>query len=143
MQSTDENAEKAIANLLQKETGAKEIPADDYDRGISELVGIDGADAMDFLKKYSEQFHVDMTDFVYRKYFGNEGFDLAEVILNLVWKKHRYAPLSIRQLTTIAQAGKWPLEPDSQGIMQRAKIGHRVNCILFAAIAILILSRFF
>lgn len=143
MQTDGDNIERKITDLLRQQTGAEKIIEADCDADITKLVGIDGADATDFLKRYATAFHVDMTNFIHNKYFSNEGFDLAEIILNLLWKKHVFAPLTIKRLADIAKAGKWPLEPDGEYLKHRAEIGSWINRGFFLCIFAFIMSRFF
>jgi hypothetical protein len=116
MPTVDNNLEKTIADMLRKKQKLrKEIDPDGYDDDITTVAGIDGADAYEFLMEYKSAFNIDMRDFIYRKYFSNEGLSFWQVFLGFLGQRGKASPLSIRQLAEIARLGKWPKESTPVG----------------------------
>ena len=142
MKTSEDDTGKEIASLLQRQMGIKEISTEDFDKDICELVGIYGDDTVEFMEDYESYFHVDMANYIHNKYFENEGFDIAEIVLNVFWRNYRNTPLTIRRLSKIALEGKWPLEPDGQSNIRRAKIIFWGNRVFVAAFVIFILTHY-
>lgn len=77
---------------------------------LGEDLSMDGDDAEEFLSDFKVQFHVDMSDFEFDRYFGPEapfnpfaflgGQDFAR-------KKRPLLPVSLSNLVASAKAGKW------------------------------------
>ncbi|UYK98605.1 DUF1493 family protein [Pantoea sp. JZ29] len=67
-------------------------------------------EAMDFFEEYAGKFGVDMTHFVFRKYFPNEGIRfLPNAILPKFMRTdhHKPVPLTVGMLIDSAEAGRW------------------------------------
>ncbi len=99
------DTQQAIVNLLQQQMGKKPVVEADFDRNILDVFGIAGDDAQEFITAFHKQFNVDMKNFDFSLYFGDEGFLLTFFLLR---RKRRFLPLSIRDLATIAQTAEWP-----------------------------------
>jgi hypothetical protein len=111
LQTTVDNIEKLIVEMLRKKQGlGEEIGPEDYNRDIKDTFRIDGADAYEFLVEYKNKFNVDMTAFIFKRYFSKEGLWPWELFHLLLGRKGKSSPLSIRQLADIARAGRWPNE---------------------------------
>ncbi|HEY4641195.1 MAG TPA: DUF1493 family protein [Thermoanaerobaculia bacterium] len=73
-------------------------------------LGLDGADAQAFIDKFAERFDVDMTNFVFRDYFGRESFGC--IPLWIVWiaippLRPKVRPVTLADLQRSARAKKW------------------------------------
>lgn len=50
-------------------------------------LGVDGDDAIDLIRDYSERFNVSLDDFKINDYFGSEGSSLIHLVIELVTKR--------------------------------------------------------
>lgn len=67
-------------------------------------------DMTDFLEEYSESLNVNMSDFVFNRYFPNEGIRfLPNAILPRYLRTDHHAPepLTVSMLIESANAGRW------------------------------------
>ena len=75
-------------------------------------LGVDGADAVELLEKFSDEFHVDVSGLDLRKSFGPEGG--ANPFCFLVpswWAWHRNRkPITIGDMVRAVESGFWPHE---------------------------------
>ncbi|MCC6459202.1 MAG: DUF1493 family protein, partial [Saprospiraceae bacterium] len=69
-------------------------------------LGIDGDDASKFLCAYADTFQVDLANFEFDTYFGEEGCSPFKALYFLVVKRKKQKPLTIGQLLTGIEAGK-------------------------------------
>jgi hypothetical protein len=90
-------------------------------------LGLDGDDAGDFLEKYHDRFHVDLSQFDFQRYFLGEGYAFRELlVLPLVCAIRAYrrylapgtpeeneglVPITIQQLVQAASTGRWRSSP--------------------------------
>lgn len=65
---------KAIRVLIEERIGPISIPLDDQ-ISMEKDLDITGDEAWEFLLEYSKRFHVDISRFIFEKYFYNEGID--------------------------------------------------------------------
>lgn len=114
------DTQQAIVNLLQKQMGKKPVVEADFDRNIIDVFGMAGDDAQEFITAFHKQFNVDMKNFDFSLYFGDEGFLLTFFLLH---RKRRFLPLSIRDLSMIAQTAQWPL-PDEDARQESLQFKH-------------------
>lgn len=68
---TNDDFQKII-DFLSRELCVKKESLSLHSRIFHDL-GVDGADGIDLINAYSEKFNVDIGDFPYSEYFGNEG----------------------------------------------------------------------
>lgn len=82
-------------------------------------LGIDGDDADEFMQEFSKRFAVDLSDFRFTDYFGNE----ASALLLFAWLyrlirhkgKTRLKPLHLADLHGAAIKGRWEPSPREPG----------------------------
>ncbi|MCX2800793.1 DUF1493 family protein [Microbulbifer thermotolerans] len=84
--SAEGNEIKArVIDFLSNETAISASKINLSTRLFHDL-GIDGEDAMDLISEFSKSYEVDVSNFQYSEYFGNEGaaspFSLIKMILN-------------------------------------------------------------
>ena len=73
-------------------------------RSISKDLGIFGDDAEEILNEYFKIFSIDITNFNFSDYFGEESFDLFAFFKRIVTNK-KYKDLTIGNLVEIAKKG--------------------------------------
>lgn len=84
-------------------------------------LGIDGDDAIDLLRAFSEEFRVDLSELDPKQHFGPEGFGPSAIFLWLFSilgiERSELTPISLSDLAEAAEAGRWiksmPKEPRS------------------------------
>lgn len=69
---------------------------------LSEDLGVDGDDAVEFLEKFSEEFNVDLSSFPYNRHFTSEGLSL----LWLLAPENKLVPVTLQDLVDAVKAGK-------------------------------------
>ncbi|MDX3966548.1 MAG: DUF5958 family protein [Bradyrhizobium sp.] len=70
-------------------------------------LGVDGDDALDFMRRFSDQFNVDMSEFDFDMYFGGEGFELSGPVKTLLgWRTK--VPMTVELLFGAANERRWP-----------------------------------
>ena len=72
--------------------------------------GVLPEDAIDFLEEYTEKLNVDMSGFIFNRYFPNEGIRfLPNAILPRYLKTDHHAPepLTVSMLIDSANVGRW------------------------------------
>lgn len=71
---------------------------------------MDGDDAGDFMVAYADRFKVDLTDFVFVKYFGVEAaFEPFSYLYLRIFRpeEFRKPEITVADLVSAAKAGKW------------------------------------
>jgi acyl carrier protein len=74
-------------------------------------LGLDGADAAEFMASFGQTFGVEMSEFVLTDYFGRESagcFPLWIVWLLIPPLRPKVTALTIGDLERALQAGRWP-----------------------------------
>ena len=108
--------EATVISLLRKH--GRNHPRLESDRSLSVRadLGLDGEDALEFINEFTEVFSVDMKDFDFLSWFGNEGsigpLDLLRSFVESAPKKNNEKTLQVGDLFKIAQAKKWPTSLD-------------------------------
>jgi acyl carrier protein len=74
---------KRVIDFLSDETAIRASKISLNSRLFHDL-GIDGEDAMDLIAAFSKSFGVDVSNFQYSEYFGDEGFCLLSELAELV-----------------------------------------------------------
>lgn len=74
-------------------------------------LGLDGADAGEFMTSFAQTFEVDMSEFVLTDYFGRESAGCLP--LWIVWLlipplRPKVTPLSVEDLERAIRSGRWP-----------------------------------
>ena len=83
-------------------------------------LGMDGDDAAEFMRAFSDHFCVDLDDFPYDRHFGPEAaattFSVIEAIILRVetgrWTS--LVPLTLGELTDAAERRRWPVETEAK-----------------------------
>ncbi|MDP3024437.1 MAG: DUF1493 family protein [candidate division Zixibacteria bacterium] len=77
---------------------------------LLEDLGIDGDDAAEFIEVFSKKFDIDMTDFVFEKHFGQEGFNPLMFLYRFLFnrKKLQFTTITLSDLLEVVQQKKWP-----------------------------------
>ncbi|WP_158626781.1 DUF5958 family protein [Bradyrhizobium sp. RP6] len=69
-------------------------------------LSVDGDDAREFVRRFADQFNVDMSEFDFDMYFGGEGFELNGLVKTLVGRRTK-VPMTVKLLFGAAK-GRWP-----------------------------------
>ncbi len=104
-----------VKELVSKEFSVKVEKLLNQTR-LSHDLGMDGDDAWEFIEVFSEYFQVDMADFEFRLYFGEEaGADPITLIYFLIFKSARpkFIPITIFDLANSADQKKW-IRPNAE-----------------------------
>ncbi len=99
-----------IRALLTEQMGGDEASIT-LDTRLGRDLGMDGADAEEFLTAYRQEFGVDMTDFPYDDYFGPEvGFEIFTYLYCLLFKRSalKQKQVTVSELMAAAEAKRWP-----------------------------------
>ena len=103
-----EIAFKQIRQLLARQMGVRENKVTMATRLRHDL-GMDGADAWEFLDAFCEEFSVDMTYFPHDSYFGGEMVfsfvDMYYLLFNRSKLKKR--ELTVRELVALTETKRW------------------------------------
>lgn len=75
------------------------------DTRVSEDLGLEGDDAIEFLHGYSKMFNVDISEFPFDKYFCSEGFELFTFVVSF-FRRKSYLTLTVRNLMDAISEGK-------------------------------------
>lgn len=85
-QGSDTELEQRVIIFFCNHTGAKTSTLDLNSRLFHDL-GIDGEDALELLDAFSKKFDVDVSQFPFSEYFGNEGaISPLDLVLKLLGK---------------------------------------------------------
>jgi hypothetical protein len=68
---------------------------------------VDGDDAVDFTRRFENEFEVDLSEFNFHSYFGDEGFDLIRALISAFLRKTK-TPITIALLFEAAKEHRWP-----------------------------------
>jgi hypothetical protein len=98
-----------LESFLRRETGTHRLgirPDTDLVRDL----GVDGSDGVDLMRKYGENFQVDMSAFRLGDHFGPEAsFNPFAIFFPSWWRRRRVLrPLLVQDLIGAARAGRWP-----------------------------------
>ncbi|MGN6234325.1 MAG: DUF1493 family protein [Trinickia sp.] len=77
---------------------------------LEDDLGLTGLDAVEFIDKWAETFHVQVSDLPYRRYFGPEGQQLLSSFLGLFSARFRrpaLKPLTLGMLAEAMRRGRW------------------------------------
>lgn len=123
--STHTNNVIKIINFLREIYVAPDVMHENT--AINNDLKLAGIDADDFLERFIDRFHVDMSDFPYDKYFHAEGdwrgFFLFQWFVSLPKKPD----LTIGHLAKAVEVGKWIEEeekPSEEGLSASRKMRH-------------------
>jgi acyl carrier protein len=102
--------EDRVLDLLASERRANKAELQPEDRLLEDL-GMDGDDAVDFFKSFGEMFSVDLDALWHhwKLHFSPEGFTLLPFPRRLV-------PITVREVTESAIAGRWIKSYEGAGI---------------------------
>lgn len=81
-----------------------------YKTKISQDLGLEGDEADQFLDAFSKKFNVDFSDFNFKKYFVEEGWDPIRFFIYTTGII-KLKPITLRDLEKSAEIGKW-IDPD-------------------------------
>ncbi|QHP68429.1 DUF1493 family protein [Bradyrhizobium sp. LCT2] len=73
---------------------------------IARDLGVDGDDARELVRRFGEQFNVDMSEFDFDMYFGSEGFELSGLVKTLLGRRTK-APMTVELLFGAAKQRRW------------------------------------
>ncbi|MGN6087366.1 DUF1493 family protein [Trinickia sp.] len=77
---------------------------------LEDDLGLTGLDAVEFIDKWADTFHVQAGEFPYRRYFSPEGQQLLSSFLGLFSKRFRrptLVPLTLGMLAEAMRRGRW------------------------------------
>lgn len=111
MVRNDEEVLGLLQILIRDETGASH-PHLTPDTRLGRDLGIDGADGTDLMRRFAEEFKVDLTNFRASDYFGPEASFNPFAMLSPTWWRRRRAlkDLCIEDLIVAARSGRWPAQ---------------------------------
>jgi hypothetical protein len=115
-QSDDDLLAKVMA-FLERETGVRRTklsPRSDIARDL----GVDGSDGVELMRKFAEEFRVDMVGFRSSDHFGPEaGFVPLAIFFPSWWRSRRtLRPLLLEDLVGAARRGRWSGDQASDGL---------------------------
>jgi len=76
------------------------------DTRLQKDLGIDGVDAEEILNEYFVLYSMDISDFIFTDYFGEENFNLIGLLQTLFTAK-KMKPITVGHLVTCAVKRKW------------------------------------
>ena len=77
---------------------------------LEEDLRLTGLDAVEFIDKWAETFHVKAYGFPYRRYFGPDSLDMIKSVLGVFSEKFRdpdLVPLTLGMLAEAMRRGRW------------------------------------
>ncbi|MGN6652508.1 DUF1493 family protein [Trinickia sp.] len=77
---------------------------------LEDDLGLTGLDAVEFIDKWADTFHVQVHEFPYRRYFSPEGQQLLSSFLGLFSTRFRrpaLVPLTLGMLAEAMRRGRW------------------------------------
>lgn len=101
-------ADRAIRALLHDELGCRPGTISS-DADLFRDLGIDGADAVDFLDAVEREFDVDLSEMDRRRHFGPERAFTPLALLSpswWTWRRERI-PVTVHDLARAVVAGRW------------------------------------
>ena len=104
--SDDAGFEEELLGFVREETATRRPLALTTD--LAKDLGIDGDDAMEFIRCFQARFNVDMSEFDFAAYFGAEGFDLVRLVVSCAAGGGSKAPITIGLLLRAAKNRRWP-----------------------------------
>lgn len=106
-----------VKKLISKEWLVK-IESLSIETRLSHDLGMDGEDGWEFIEVFAEHFQVEMSDFEFSLYFGEEaGTDPITFLYFLLFKSKRpkFVPITIKDLAISAERRKW-IKPQAEAI---------------------------
>ena len=94
-----------VAEFLARELHVKSGRLESGTR-LRQDLNVDGADAIELLDKFAEEFDVDMSGCDLTQYFGPEGWDPVRWLWRLVVDRNAL-PMTIADLARSAESGRW------------------------------------
>jgi hypothetical protein len=102
----EETVQRVLA-LVSKHRGAEQSKSASLASTLRDDLRMDGDDAIEFFEEFAAEFDVDLSAFVFDKYFGPEGGFLPAELLSLARKRTPKEPITIARLVAAAEAGRW------------------------------------
>ncbi|HBF07996.1 MAG TPA: hypothetical protein DHW71_06870 [Gammaproteobacteria bacterium] len=75
---------------------------------VNHDLGLDGDDALEFMQAYAETFNVDLTNFAFKSYFGEEKGINPVALIRYLLKGSELKPLTIEMLMDASISKVWP-----------------------------------
>ena len=103
-----EIAFRQVRQLLARQMGVRENKVT-MDTRLRHDLGMDGADAWEFLDAFCEEFSVDLTDFPHDSYFGGEMVFTFMDLYNFLFdrSKLKMRELTVRELVALTETKRW------------------------------------
>ena len=116
------------------------------DSDIVNDVGMVGDDFHEMIEKYSKQFSVDLSDYLWYYHCGEEGVSIGAIFFNPPNLRVKRIPVTPNMLTEYANKGKWNfIYPDTKLpkrrydiLINQVVVGLFISVLLFWAIIKLI-----
>jgi acyl carrier protein len=99
------NKQDEVIEFIAKELGISKMKLKMESRMFHDL-GVDGDDAGEFIVAFSKRFDVDISDFIFNDYFGNEGCNPFALFISLFNSK-KLKPLTVAMLIEAAENKCW------------------------------------
>lgn len=134
-------SEQTIIEFIKKFAGLDSI------HGETDLFGdanITGDDFHDLISKYSKQFHVDMSTYLWYFHTDEEGQNLGAIFFKSPNQLQGRIPITPKLLTDFANTGLWNI-PYPEHIVPKRRYDLLVNMILlltFIGIATYFIARY-
>ncbi len=107
---TNEDGLLEVKNFVSQQTGIS-ISNLNRNSSLSEDLGIEGDDANDFMQAFSKTFDVELTNFVFDKYFYPEGAfnPISYLIYRKLFRrpKLQHIPITLSRLVEAVLKRKW------------------------------------
>ena len=75
---------------------------------VNHDLGLDGDDALEFMQTYADTYNIDLTNFVFLSYFGEEKGINPVALIRYLLKGSELKPLTIEMLMDASISGVWP-----------------------------------
>lgn len=77
------------------------------DTSLRDDLGVDGEDAEELMINYSNEFHVDLSNFVFKRHFSSEFQESFFDLFSALFCRSNFEPILVRDLIASAELGRW------------------------------------
>ena len=122
-------SEQTIIDFIQEFSGLDSIYSD---TDLFKDANITGDDFHDLIDKYSRQFHVDMSSYLWYFHSDEEGINLGSIFFKSPHQLYNRIPVTPKLLADFANTGHWNISyPDH--IMPKKRYDLSINLIILTA----------
>ena len=132
-----------IRNFLEDYSG---VYPDDPNIDIYKDMGVVGDDFHEMMEKYSEQYEVDMSDYLWYFHADEEGSGLGERFFKPPNERVRRIPVTPQMLSDFIETKKWKVDYPEHVIPNRRNdllINQVIIIVFFVGLIIWVLAEYF